>query len=57
MHAIDDFARDKGYESLDLDYMSLAPWLKKYYVGYGFRETGETKAWGTTDLIRMSKKL
>jgi len=45
------------YKSLDLDYMSLAPWLRKYYEGYGFRETGESVRWGTIDLIHMSKDL
>ncbi|HEY2003540.1 MAG TPA: GNAT family N-acetyltransferase [Candidatus Saccharimonadia bacterium] len=57
MKAIEDFAGANRYESLELDYMSLAPWLKKYYERYGFIETGVVINWGSIDLIHMSKKL
>jgi ribosomal protein S18 acetylase RimI-like enzyme len=55
IEAIEAFARDGGYTSLSLDYMSLAPWLKGYYEKYGFKETGHRTRWGTIDLIRMVK--
>jgi predicted GNAT family N-acyltransferase len=51
------YAKDHHFSSLDLDYMSLAPWLKKYYEQFGFKETGEVIKWGTIDLIRMRKVL
>jgi N-acetylglutamate synthase-like GNAT family acetyltransferase len=57
MHAIENFAKDSKYHELSLDYMSLAPWLKKYYERYGFYETGKTTGWGTIDLIEMRKPL
>jgi GNAT superfamily N-acetyltransferase len=57
MKAIEKFAIDKHYKSLDLDYMSLAPWLKRYYESHGFKETGEVTAWGAIDLVHMTKNL
>jgi len=55
--SIDAYARNNNYETIDLDYMSLAPWLKKYYEKYGFTETGEITSWGLIDLVRMRKKV
>lgn len=57
MSAIDKYADDHNFTTLDLDYMSLAPWLKKYYEKYGFAETGEVAPWGKIDLIRMQKSI
>lgn len=51
--AIIHYAKQHPYERIDLDYMSLAPWLKKYYEQYGFKEIGEIVPWGSIDLIRM----
>lgn len=51
--AICVYASKNSYKFIELDYMSLAPWLKKYYQGYGFQETGEITKWGTIDLIKM----
>ncbi|HEY1074947.1 MAG TPA: GNAT family N-acetyltransferase [Patescibacteria group bacterium] len=55
--AIEEYGRTGGFKSLALDYMSIAPWLKKYYEKYGFKETGEFENWGTIDLIHMEKSL
>jgi diketogulonate reductase-like aldo/keto reductase/GNAT superfamily N-acetyltransferase len=53
MNAVIEYARSESYKYLELDYMSLAPWLKRYYEKYGFTETGEVAKWGSIDLIRM----
>lgn len=55
--AIIEYASHNNYSSLELDYMSLAPWLKKYYEKYGFQETGEKTTWGSIDLIRMQRAI
>jgi N-acetylglutamate synthase-like GNAT family acetyltransferase len=55
--AIQAYAEKEGFKLLELDYMSLAPWLRKYYEKYGFEETGEVAAWGTINLIRMRKEI
>lgn len=57
MSAIDKYANDHNFTTIDLDYMSLAPWLKKYYEKYGFIETGRVTPWGRIDLIRMQKNI
>lgn len=57
MNAIETYAKSSDMKALELDYMSLAPWLKSYYERYGFKETGQIINWGTIDLIRMSKSL
>jgi GNAT superfamily N-acetyltransferase len=57
MEAIEHYARDSRFISLELDYMSLAPWLKPYYENYGFVATGQIMPWGSIDLIRMKKGL
>lgn len=57
MDAIEAYAANSDYRSLELDYMSLAPWLKNYYERYGFKETGEVNEWGSIDLIRMRKEV
>lgn len=57
LKAIETYAKEQGYTSLQLDYMSVAPWLKDYYERHGFYETGEVTAWGTIDLIKMKKLL
>lgn len=54
---IEDYARNKHFEKIGLDYMSLAPWLKSYYERYGFKETGDAEQWGTIKLVRMEKQL
>lgn len=55
--AIIQYGRHRSYEHIDLDYMSLAPWLKTYYEQYGFRVIGEKVPWGSIDLIRMRLNL
>jgi len=57
MAAIEDYAKANNYKTLELDYMSLAPWLKTYYEKFGFQATGQIQKWGTIDLIRMKKDL
>jgi predicted GNAT family N-acyltransferase len=57
MKALELYAIDNDYHSLELGYMSLAPWLKRYYENYGFRETGAVVNWGTIDLLHMRKDL
>jgi N-acetylglutamate synthase-like GNAT family acetyltransferase len=57
MEAIEAYAKGNNYTALELDYMSLAPWLKEYYERYGFEENGEITKWGSIDLIRMQKKI
>jgi RimJ/RimL family protein N-acetyltransferase len=57
INAIIKYARAKSYKYLELDYMSLAPWLKRYYEKYGFTETGKVTEWGSVDLIRMRLEL
>lgn len=57
MEAIEAYAKDNRFTTLELDYMSLAPWLKPYYEKYGFIETGEVGPWGSIDLVRMKKNL
>src|SRR5665811_1256388 len=55
MEAIEDYAHALHINGIELDYMSIAPWLKPYYEKYGFAETGEVTPWGNIDLIRMAK--
>jgi GNAT superfamily N-acetyltransferase len=57
MDAIEDLALTSNFNSIELDYMSVAPWLKNYYEHYGFIETGEFEEWGKIRLIRMKKTL
>ncbi len=55
--AIVEYATSRDFKSIELNYMSLAPWLRSYYEKYGFKLTGKITPWGTIDLIRMSKSL
>lgn len=57
MAAIESYADAHHFTALELDYMSLAPWLKLYYENYGFSETGQVQPWGSIDLVRMKKSL
>lgn len=57
IEAIEKHAKQIGFRTLELDYMSVAPWLKNYYEKHGFTETGEIKHWGKIDLVHMSKAL
>ncbi len=57
MEAIENYARDLSMAVIELDYMSLAPWLKAYYEKLGYVETGEVTPWGAIDLVRMAKTL
>ena len=56
MTAIEAHAQHHNYPTIELDYMSLAPWLRPYYEKYGFIATGEIQEWGSIDLIRMKKQ-
>lgn len=42
---------------IKLDYMSLSPRLKKYYEGYGYKVTDETRELGWCQLISMEKQI
>jgi GNAT superfamily N-acetyltransferase len=55
--AVEAYARALGADRVDLDYMSISPWLKPYYEKLGYSETGAIVNWGTIDLIRMVKPL
>lgn len=55
--AIKDLAQTSNFDTIELDYMSVAPWLKTYYERYGFIETGEVEVWGEIQLLRMKKTL
>ena len=55
--AMESFGKANQFGALELDYMSLAPWLNNYYKKYGFTATGEVFHWGEMDLLRMSKTL
>ncbi len=57
VHAVEEYAKSQSYMILELDYMSIAPWLKKYYEKYGFEETGHTVTWKEVNLIQMQKPL
>lgn len=57
VEAIEAYSVANSYTFLELDYMSLAPWLEKYYRQYGFQTTGEVTRWRAIDLVRMRKKL
>ena len=55
--AIENYAKSNRFTSLELDYMSVAPWLKQYYEKYGFTQTNTVSHWGSIDLLRMVKVL
>lgn len=55
--AIEEYARANNKSILELDYMSLSPWLGKYYERYGFVKTGFVEGIGYTELVQMQKKL
>lgn len=57
LRAIERFAKSKSIKTIDIDRMSVSPWLKKYYEDQGFVETGETELWGKIELIRMQKNI
>lgn len=57
VEAVTTYSSVNNYRFIELDYMSLAPWLKKYYERYGFKETGEVTEWGSINLIRMRMKV
>lgn len=57
LKAIEDFAIAKQYKNIGLAYVSVAPWLKKYYEKHGYVSSGEITEWGTIDMIWMHKDL
>jgi N-acetylglutamate synthase-like GNAT family acetyltransferase len=57
INAVEAYASEQGAKKVELDYMSVAAWLKTYYERFGYAETGGITHWGTIDLIRMSKSL
>ena len=57
INAIEAYGRALQCRFVQLDYMSVAPWLKSYYEKFGFRETGVKEPWANMDLIQMSKGL
>lgn len=52
-----ELAKKSGYKTVDLDYLSVAPWLKKYYERFGFKETGEREKWLDMEMIQMNIQL
>jgi hypothetical protein len=57
MRSIEEYARAKGKAILELDYMSLSPWLGSYYEKYGFIKTGFIEDIDWAKLIHMQKTL
>ena len=57
MTATEGYGQALGKEMLELDYMSLSPWLGEYYERYGFEKTGFVEDIGWSKLIQMQKKL
>ena len=57
MEAIEEYSHALNIKRIELDYMSIAPWLKRYYEKYGYIETGEVTPWGDIRLIRMAKEV
>lgn len=57
LKSIDEYAINRGNKVVELDYMSLSPWLKRYYESYGFNETGNIEDIGWCDLVRMEKHI
>lgn len=57
MRCLEDYALTNGKHTMELDYMSISPWLKGYYERYGYKETGEVEDIGWSKLIRMEKAL
>jgi predicted N-acetyltransferase YhbS len=55
--AVESYARKLGVQAVELDYMSVAVWLRTYYERFGYAETGQVTPWGSIDLIRMAKPL
>jgi N-acetylglutamate synthase-like GNAT family acetyltransferase len=53
--AVESYVKGQDIIRLQLDYMSVAPWLKSYYERLGFQENGSIRAWGNIDLIQMEK--
>ena len=55
MDSIEHYAISLGKHLLELDYMDLSPWLKRYYERRGYNETGFVEDIGWSQLIRMVK--
>lgn len=57
MKAIESYAVAGSFTVLELDFMSIAPWLEKYYNKHGFNKTGNTTRRKGVDLIQMRKNI
>lgn len=57
IESITKLALQQGCESVELDYLSVAPWLGDYYKKYGFLETGEREEWRGMYMIQIRKAL
>jgi len=55
LKAIESYAHAKNFKNIGLAYVSVAPWLKKYYQGYGYTESEEVTDLGRLLLIWMHK--
>lgn len=55
--ATEEYAKEAGRPSVQLDYMSQAPWLKQYYERFGYKETGTFRDIGWSKLVQMEKRL
>lgn len=57
LQSLEEYTLARGDTTLELDYMSLSPWLKGYYERYGYNETGEREDIGWCQLICMTKSV
>ena len=57
MRIIETYAIANSFSLLELDYMSIAPWLDQYYTKNGFIKTGYSVTWKGVKLVQMQKKL
>jgi GNAT superfamily N-acetyltransferase len=55
--AVEKFTKASNMHLLELDYMSIAPWLKPYYQKRGYIETGQIRPWNDIELIQMIKQI
>lgn len=55
--SIIELAKSSYCTEVELDYLSLASWLKTYYEKFGFTETGVREKWLDMEMIQMHKQL
>ena len=57
LKTIELYAKTMKIKVIEIDRMSVSPWLKKYYEDQGFIETGVVEKWGEIDRIQMHKQI